>query len=119
MKGAARLLAALALLVALCAGRRVDSSIETQYAFPVLTDKFGTQPSIISISGEMALTSAGFEEDSFLSISLDYTPPSVPLRFLMCSEADVRYITSHPLPTSPHRAASSRAYNTPPSRGCA
>lgn len=48
----------------------------------------------------MALMSwAGFEEDSFLSISLDYTPPSVPLRFLMCSEADVR---NHIAPSPTH-----------------
>ncbi len=32
----------LAVLLALSAGREVDTSISTQYAFPVLTDKFGT-----------------------------------------------------------------------------
>lgn len=85
-------LVALAVLVALSGAREVDSSMTTKDAFPVLTDKFGAHQSInqsITLANWCSSV-VGFEEDSSLNISLTYTPTNAPLRFLMCSEADVR-----------------------------
>lgn len=81
-------LVALAVLVALSGAREVDSSMTTKDAFPVLTDKFGAHQSITLANWYSSVV--GFEEDSSLNISLTYTPTNAPLRFLMCSEADVR-----------------------------